>query len=199
MPSCSAWGCRNKQGGTVGASFHRFPFGRADILKLWLHNMSRENWEPNRKSLLCSDHFLERCFDRTGQTVRLRWAAIPTMFAYPEDKKPEVIEYIGDKAHAAESNLTNLDVFEVEEDDDDLPVVTTAADDAVLDKAAAAHGIEHNYHEDPTKQVPADVADKVRLRKKLKTAHQRIRRLDERVSTLNDMVYSLLHNKITEL
>lgn len=64
---------------------------------------------------------------------------------------------------------------------------------------SVAHSIEHNYHEDPTKEVPPDVTEKIRLRKKLKTAHQKIRRLDEKVSTLNDMVYSLLYNKVTEL
>lgn len=194
MPSCSAWKCRNKQGGTVGASFHRFPFGRRDILKLWLHNMNRDNWEPSRKSLLCSDHFLERCFDRTGQTVRLRWDAVPTMFVYPTGEEIEVVESVGGKPSTTESAFASLEVFRVEEDDPPDGVRAEEAEGGV-----PFRDVEHNYHENPSKQEPAGVADNVRLRKKLKTAHQRIRRLDERVSALNDMVYSLLHKKITEL
>ncbi|KAL1433430.1 hypothetical protein MTO96_012551 [Rhipicephalus appendiculatus] len=37
------------------------------------------------------------------------------------------------------------------------------------------------------------------LRKKLKLSRQRVRRLEERVSMLNDMVYSLLNQTIMEM
>lgn len=86
MPYCCAWNCQNKTGEALGTSFHRFPFAKPDILRLWVHNVNRPDWEPNSRSVLCSDHFLERCFDRSGQTVRLRWDAVPTMFAYPDDR-----------------------------------------------------------------------------------------------------------------
>lgn len=35
-------------------------------------------------SRVCADHFTEECFDLTGQTVRLRDNAVPTVFKFPE-------------------------------------------------------------------------------------------------------------------
>ena len=38
----------------------------------WIVNMKRYKREPSKKPVLCSDHFEESCFDRTGQTTKLR-------------------------------------------------------------------------------------------------------------------------------
>lgn len=46
--------------------------------------MRREGFVPSRKSVVCSDHFEDKWFDRTGQTVRLRDGAIPTIFKLPQ-------------------------------------------------------------------------------------------------------------------
>jgi len=50
----------------------------------WLINMRRDKFTPVKSSRLCSEHFTEECFDRTGQTVRLRDNAVPTVFQFPE-------------------------------------------------------------------------------------------------------------------
>jgi hypothetical protein len=63
---------------------YRFPQSQPDILKQWVLNMHREGFKPSKKSVVCSDHFEESCFDRTGQTVRLREGAIPTLFKLPQ-------------------------------------------------------------------------------------------------------------------
>ena len=39
-------------------------------------------WMPGNRDVLCSAHFKDADFDRTGQTVRLRENTIPTIFDY---------------------------------------------------------------------------------------------------------------------
>lgn len=56
----------------------RFPRSRPEIYQQWVTNVRRGTWQPTVNSVVCSDHFEEECFDRTGQTVRLRADAIPT-------------------------------------------------------------------------------------------------------------------------
>ncbi|XP_073405763.1 THAP domain-containing protein 1-like isoform X1 [Dendrobates tinctorius] len=83
MPACAAINCTSRQTRGCGKSFHRFPHGRPEILKKWVTNMRRDTFKPSCKAVLCSDHFEEFCFDRTGQTIRLRVDAVPTVFAFP--------------------------------------------------------------------------------------------------------------------
>lgn len=45
----------------------------------WVQNI-QQNWFPIRTSKICSEHFLPEMFDRTGQIVRLRAGAEPTVF-----------------------------------------------------------------------------------------------------------------------
>ncbi len=48
--------------------------------KKWIQNMRREQWTPGASSRLCSDHFLESCYDRSGKVTKLREDTIPTRF-----------------------------------------------------------------------------------------------------------------------
>ena len=63
--------------------FFRFPHSNPELIKQWIANMHRAGFTCSRKSVLCSDHFEESCFDRTGQTIRLRSGSIPTIFNLP--------------------------------------------------------------------------------------------------------------------
>ncbi|XP_063809854.1 THAP domain-containing protein 2-like isoform X2 [Pseudophryne corroboree] len=84
MPTtCAAFGCTNNSKRDNWVTFHRFP-SNPERRKQWLNLMNRENFCPGLHTFLCSRHFEESCFDRTGQTVRLRVNAVPTIFIYPE-------------------------------------------------------------------------------------------------------------------
>ncbi|KAM4810393.1 THAP domain-containing protein 1-like [Rhinophrynus dorsalis] len=89
MPACAAINCTSRQTRGCGKSFHRFPHGRPDILKKWVINLRRDKFKPSSKAVLCSDHFEEFCFDRTGQTIRLRTDAVPTVFTFPGKMKKD--------------------------------------------------------------------------------------------------------------
>jgi len=43
-----------------------------DRVKAWEHAMHRINFRATKWSRVCSKHFTPDCFDRSGQTVRLR-------------------------------------------------------------------------------------------------------------------------------
>ncbi|KAK7476706.1 hypothetical protein BaRGS_00032043 [Batillaria attramentaria] len=78
---CVAFGCSNRKI-AKGKSFHRFPKDEARRNQ-WIVALRRENFKPSEYSRICSDHFEEACFDRTGQTIRLRDTAVPTIFNFP--------------------------------------------------------------------------------------------------------------------
>ncbi|XP_054608400.1 THAP domain-containing protein 2-like [Dunckerocampus dactyliophorus] len=86
MPhSCSAWNCTNRftvQTRSNGISFHRFPKNK-ELRKQWQTAAKREGISGGPSSMLCSEHFRPVDFDRTGQTVRIRDGAVPSIFSFP--------------------------------------------------------------------------------------------------------------------
>ncbi|XP_006001524.1 THAP domain-containing protein 5-like [Latimeria chalumnae] len=93
--SCCAMNCTNrvtKENKIKGITFHSFPREKQRRL-LWSRAVKRtdpttgELWEPSSHSRLCSLHFINNQFDRTGQTVRLHANAVPTIFSFPSHLK----------------------------------------------------------------------------------------------------------------
>jgi len=81
MGTCSVLGC-GRRCKKRGVTFHRFPLSKPELVAQWVSNMRRGNWLPGIHSCICSLHFEESCFDRTGQTVRLRSGCAPTIFDF---------------------------------------------------------------------------------------------------------------------
>uniref|UniRef100_UPI00358E3B11 THAP domain-containing protein 1-like isoform X1 n=2 Tax=Myxine glutinosa TaxID=7769 RepID=UPI00358E3B11 len=96
MPTCASINCKNRQVKGSGKTFHKFPKSRPNIMKQWLVNVGTTNYKLSKLAVLCSDHFKESCFDKTGQTTRLRDEAVPTIFEFSkhltreEEWKPPV-------------------------------------------------------------------------------------------------------------
>ncbi|XP_076159009.1 THAP domain-containing protein 6-like [Alosa pseudoharengus] len=86
MPEhCAAYSCSNRR--TIanrarGITFHKFPKDK-DVRKKWEVALRREGFTASASSVLCSQHFKQGDFDRTGQTVRLRDGVIPSVFSFP--------------------------------------------------------------------------------------------------------------------
>ncbi|XP_077552683.1 THAP domain-containing protein 1-like [Haemaphysalis longicornis] len=77
--SCVAFGCANRAKKASGITFHLFPQDEA-LRSAWKRAVRRHNWKPKDGDRLCSAHFEAECFDRTGQTTRLRLGSVPTLF-----------------------------------------------------------------------------------------------------------------------
>ncbi|XP_078028974.1 THAP domain-containing protein 2-like [Epinephelus lanceolatus] len=82
---CAAWKCANRvtvQTKSQGITFHRFPKDTA-WWKQWEVALRRKGFSASSSSMLCSEHFKPEDFDRTGQTVRIRDGAVPSVFSFP--------------------------------------------------------------------------------------------------------------------
>ncbi|KAJ4920944.1 hypothetical protein JOQ06_023088, partial [Pogonophryne albipinna] len=86
MPEhCAAYSCANRR--TIanrgrGITFHKFPKDK-DMRKKWEVALRREGFTASESSVICSEHFKQDEFDRTGQIVRLRDGVIPSIFSFP--------------------------------------------------------------------------------------------------------------------
>ncbi|XP_077050630.1 THAP domain-containing protein 6-like [Siphateles boraxobius] len=85
MPEhCAAYKCSNRRTSANrarGITFHKFPKDK-DVRKKWEVALRREGFTASSSSVLCSQHFKEGDFDRTGQIVRLRDGVIPSIFSF---------------------------------------------------------------------------------------------------------------------
>ncbi|XP_038654366.1 THAP domain-containing protein 2-like isoform X2 [Scyliorhinus canicula] len=57
----------------------------------WIQLVRRENFKPSKHTFLCSKHFEQTCFDRTGQTRRLREDAVPTIFDFQQHMQNKLV------------------------------------------------------------------------------------------------------------
>lgn len=68
-------------------TYNRFPHNE-DRKLVWAKAVRRESengriWMPGPRDVLCSEHFKDEEFDKTGQTRRLKRSAVPSLFDYP--------------------------------------------------------------------------------------------------------------------
>ncbi|XP_046886576.1 THAP domain-containing protein 6-like isoform X2 [Hypomesus transpacificus] len=85
MPDhCAAYACSNRRtlaNRARGISFHKFPKDKY-MRKKWEVALRREGFTASDSSVLCSQHFKQGDFDRTGQIIRLRDGVIPSVFSF---------------------------------------------------------------------------------------------------------------------
>ncbi|GLD47549.1 uncharacterized protein AKAME5_000169300 [Lates japonicus] len=84
---CSVYNCNNCCGPVergLGLTFHNFPFHNAALLAQWLKAVGRPHWHPRLRSSICSTHFTEDCFDRSGEKVTLHPDAVPTLMVHSD-------------------------------------------------------------------------------------------------------------------
>ncbi|XP_077052491.1 THAP domain-containing protein 6 [Siphateles boraxobius] len=109
MPdSCVAWGCKNRrtiQTKSRGITFHKFPKPKA-LRKQWEIALRWEGFSASDSSVLCSEHFREQDLDRTGQIVRIRDGAKPSVFNFPAHLQRQVSARTTKTSKRAEESLS---------------------------------------------------------------------------------------------
>uniref|UniRef100_A0A8C3X9I0 THAP domain containing 3 n=1 Tax=Catagonus wagneri TaxID=51154 RepID=A0A8C3X9I0_9CETA len=98
MPkSCAARQCCNRYSNRrKQLTFHRFPFSRPELLKEWVLNIGRGDFEPKQHTVICSEHFRPECFSAFGNRKNLKHNAVPTEFAF--QGPPQLVRESADPA-----------------------------------------------------------------------------------------------------
>uniref|UniRef100_G1PZ71 THAP domain containing 3 n=1 Tax=Myotis lucifugus TaxID=59463 RepID=G1PZ71_MYOLU len=90
MPkSCAARQCCNRYSvsrAQLGYP-HTFPFSRPELLKEWVLNIGRGNFQPKQHTVICSEHFRPECFSAFGNRKNLKHNAVPTEFAFQDARQ----------------------------------------------------------------------------------------------------------------
>ncbi|KAM9717770.1 THAP domain-containing protein 6 isoform 1-T2 [Menidia menidia] len=108
MPhSCAAWKCTNRftvETRSHGLTFHRFP---KDIeqRRVWETAVRRAGFSATPSSMLCSEHFRPEDFDRTGQTVRIRAGAVPSVIRVRSHNHRPVVTRTSQTSKKAQETL----------------------------------------------------------------------------------------------
>ncbi|XP_072563883.1 THAP domain-containing protein 6-like [Paramormyrops kingsleyae] len=92
--------------------------GQIHLRKQWEVALRREGFSANDASRLCHEHFRQEDFDRTGQTVRIRDGALPSVFRFPTHLQ---------RPMATRTTLTSVRAQENLSVDCSLPVQETEA------------------------------------------------------------------------
>ncbi|XP_030247786.1 uncharacterized protein LOC115566180 [Sparus aurata] len=111
---CSVNNCTNCCGPVergLGLTFHRFPLHNTVLLTQWLRAVGRPNWHPRLRSSICSTHFTEDCFDRSGDKVALTADAVPTLLVHGDSATPSrgpAQPAVGEEAYFAKYDAVEL-------------------------------------------------------------------------------------------
>uniref|UniRef100_A0A8C4REA8 Si:ch73-130a3.4 n=1 Tax=Erpetoichthys calabaricus TaxID=27687 RepID=A0A8C4REA8_ERPCA len=87
----AAWDCTNRC--TLQTRFRLHFISKAEQLfwKQWEVALRREGFSANDASRLCSEHFRQEDFDWTGQIVKIKDGALPSVFRFPTHLQREII------------------------------------------------------------------------------------------------------------
>ncbi|XP_059193939.1 THAP domain-containing protein 6-like isoform X2 [Centropristis striata] len=174
MPhSCAAWNCTNRftvQTRSQGLTFHRFPKDK-EQRKQWETAVRREGFSATPSSMLCSEHFRPEDFDRTGQTVRIRAGAVPSVFCFPAHLHRPVVTRTPQTSKKAQETLSDCSHLVQEAEPLPLP------------------NVDHSYalpssHEDLRARLRGALARVESLERERRNAKDRERRAKNTVSGL---------------
>uniref|UniRef100_A0A8C4N4D4 THAP-type domain-containing protein n=1 Tax=Eptatretus burgeri TaxID=7764 RepID=A0A8C4N4D4_EPTBU len=171
----------------------RFPHCDAERLRRWVINVKRDAWTPVARSRLCSEHFKAECFDRTGQTVRLKADAVPTIFTFPNHLKKKPWSHKPPAARSMPDDNENKPPEDVSNESSyhrHLP-----SDGHPLPDASSVQR-DHPYTTIESSKELKRKRDKTtesleKCNKKLKVQQQESKHLKQKVDSLSGIIHSL--------
>uniref|UniRef100_A0A1A7XXA4 THAP domain-containing protein 1 n=1 Tax=Iconisemion striatum TaxID=60296 RepID=A0A1A7XXA4_9TELE len=89
----------------------RFPLHNLPVLAQWMKAVGRVHWHPRLWSSICSTHFTEDCFDRSGDKVILHPDSVPTLNIHGDSVTPAVAsaqQPLGEEAFFAKYDAVEL-------------------------------------------------------------------------------------------
>lgn len=174
VTSCVAYGCTNRAKKGSGITFHLFPKD-PNVRSTWERAVRREGWKPKDGDYICSRHFTPDCFDRTGQTVRLRPGSCPTVFdAFPKHlQKPLKRKRPPPRPRSAPADRGD----EV---------------DTVFEDVAVASPTKQQYKD----MLHVSQEEVTQLKKKIKILQQSKRRLTKKNKTAQEIIRDIKDQKL---
>ncbi|XP_022823586.1 THAP domain-containing protein 1-like isoform X2 [Spodoptera litura] len=175
MPKkCCIKGCGMKYDKASGISLHKFPQNE-ELCQKWLERIGFENMNPELKvPKVCSRHFPESDFNRTLGVIRLRDDVVPSIHLVPSKKTHEPA------------------LYEIETVNEDAVSTSSIESQPTLP-------VEHIYiRSEKVQHQPSNLQKNERIqeicikqRKEIKKLRQRIRRQDQKILKMENIINDL--------
>ena len=166
VKSCAAYGCTNRFSKDNTISFHKFPLSNPELCKRWVIATKRKNFLPTKYSFICSEHFLSTDYANSDcHKPHLKEEAVPSIFNFPEN-----LHHRPKKARKMPSNRSIKEF--------NCPQVTSYLENSPSDQVISTSPIT----------TEPSTSTEVKLRRKVKTLQQKVRRKEKKIENLNEMV-----------
>ena len=162
VKSCSAYGCTNRFSKN-GIPFHIFPLKDKSLLRKWIVATRREHFQPTFNSYLCDKHFVppDSNFSKDKDKAHLLPNAVPSILIFAE----KVIKNTSKRKAPSECRSQETD------------------ESPVLKKSKVSPP--------PCPQHQHPLSRKVKLRRRIKTLKQKLRRKERKIYCLTDLIKKL--------
>ena len=170
VKSCIAFGCTNRFDKSKNIHFHRFPLENKDLCSRWVASTKREHFTPSKYSHICSEHFEPSDYVSSQHDLkpRLKPQSVPSIFQFPERLQPKKKQR-------------------------KLPVKRSLPEDEQNENPSTSASFSSDTLSPPPakKQKVTDSPTKLKLKRKIKTLQQKLRRKEKKISSMKEMMTEL--------